>query len=109
MEDPSRRGPRSWPRDRPIRWGGVVGNLAWFAVGSAAAIVQFVLVVPVIVVGESPAGDGLGGFDGTGLALVWGAMTLFAAWSWVMGRWRVVLAPLVTVAALLVASSVVPS
>jgi len=74
-------------------------------VGTAAAILQLALVVPVVMVGNSLAGDGLGGFGRTGLALWWGGLTLFAAWSWVLGRWRVVLAPILTAAALLVASN----
>jgi hypothetical protein len=40
------------------------------------------------------------------LALVWGAMTLFAAWSWITWRWRVVIAPLVTISAILVRAAV---
>jgi hypothetical protein len=42
------------------------------------------------------------------LAIVWGGLTLFAAWSWVLGRWRIVLAPILTIAALAVASSSAP-
>jgi hypothetical protein len=84
----------------------VVGNLTWFVVGTAAGIVQLVLVVPLIVVGNTPAGDGLGGFARTGLAILWGALTLFAAWSWILGRWRVVLAPVLTGTALIVAWTV---
>ena len=105
MRDPTRRPPGSWPRDRPIRWRGVAGNLTWLVVASAAAVIQIGLVVPVFVVGSSAAGDGLGGFVRIGLALLWGGLTLFAAWSWLFGRWRVVIAPLVTGAALLLAAS----
>jgi hypothetical protein len=106
MRDPTRRPPGSWPRDRPIRWRGVFGNLSWLVVASAAAIVQLGLVVPVLVVGGSSTGDGLGGFVGIGLTLLWAALTLFAAWSWMFRRWRVVIAPVVMVAALLIASAV---
>jgi hypothetical protein len=106
MRDPTRRSPGSWPRDRPIRWRGVAGNLAQFVVGSAAALVQIGLVIPVLVVGGSEAGDGLGGFVRVLLALVWGGLTLFAAWSWVLGRWRVIFAPVATAAVLLFASNV---
>jgi hypothetical protein len=62
MRDPTRRSPGSWPRDRPIRWRGVAGNLAQFVVGSAAALVQLGLVIPVLVVSGSDVGEGLGGF-----------------------------------------------
>ena len=84
----------------------MAGNLLQFVAGSAAALVQVGLVVPVLVVSGSGVGDGLGGFVRIGLALVWGALTLFAAWSWVLGRWRVVFAPVATAAVLLLASSV---
>jgi hypothetical protein len=46
--------------------------------------------------------DGLAGLV---LALAWGALTLFTAWSWVLGRWRVVAGPLVTMALLWLAAS----
>jgi hypothetical protein len=106
MRNPTRRSPGSWPRDRPIRWRGVFGNLAWLVVASAAAVIQFGLVIPVLVVGSSAAGDGLGGFVRIGLGLLWGGLTLFAAWAWVFGRWRVVIAPLVTGLGLIIATSV---
>ncbi len=93
MEDPSRRPARAWPRDRPIRWGRVAGNLSWFVVSTVAALLQLALALPVLAVAQ--------GWDGTVLALVWGAATLFAAWSWVMGRWQIVVAPLVTIVAIL--------
>jgi hypothetical protein len=109
MRDPTRRSPGSWPRDRPIRWRGVAGTLTQFVIGSAAALFQLALVVPVLVIGGSAVGDGLGGFVRVGVALLWGGMTLFAAWSWMFGRWRVVLAPVVTVAALLLASAASPT
>jgi hypothetical protein len=48
------------------------------------------------------------GWLGTALAIVWGGLALFAAWSWVLGRWRIVLAPILTIAALAVASSSAP-
>jgi hypothetical protein len=105
MRDPTRRPPGSWPGDRPIRWRGVAGNLTQFVIGTVAALVQLGLIVPVLVVGGSAAGDGLGGFVRLGLTLLWGGLTLFAAWSWVFGRWRIVLAPLLTVAAVLIVSS----
>jgi len=93
MEDPGRRPARVWPRDRPIRWGRVAGNLSWFVVATAAGLLQLALALPVLAVAR--------GWTGTALALVWGAATLFAAWSWVMGRWRIVVAPLVTIVAIL--------
>ena len=58
----------------------------------------------VLIVGSSSVAEGLGGFAGIGLALLWGGMTLFAAWFWVFGRWRVVIAPVITGSALVVAS-----
>ena len=106
MRDPTRRAPGSWPRDRPIRWRGVAGNLAQFVLGTIAALVQLGLVIPVLVVGGTGVGEGLGGFVRIGLVLVWGGLTLFAAWSWVRGRWRVVLAPVDMAAGLVIASSV---
>lgn len=109
MRDPTRRSPGSWPRDRPIRWRGVAGNLTQFVVGSVAALVQLALVIPVLAIGGSVVGDRLGGLVRIGLALLWGGLTLFAAWSWIFGRWRVVLAPVVTVAALFLASAVTPT
>jgi hypothetical protein len=103
MDDPTRRPPGAWPRDRPIRWRGVATSLTWFVVATVALLVQLVLVVPLLIVAASPVGDALGGFARIGLALVWGALTLFAAWSWLLGRWRVVLAPIGTIAVLLIA------
>jgi hypothetical protein len=41
------------------------------------------------------------GWLGTALALVWGALTLFAAWAWVKGQWRIVIAPILTALAIL--------
>ena len=105
MRDPTRRPPGSWPRDRPVRWGALARNLTWFVGASAAALLQLGLAIPVLAVGSSEAGDGLGGFVGIGLTLAWAALTLFAAWSWVLGRWRVVIAPVVTVALIVVATT----
>jgi hypothetical protein len=105
LRDPSERSAGSWPRDRPIRWGSVAGNLTWFVVGTAAALVQLGLVVPFMALGGSLDGDGPEGLVRIGLALIWGGLTLFAAWSWVLGRWRVVLAPAATAAVLFVAST----
>jgi hypothetical protein len=98
MSEPTRRPDGAWPGDRPIRWGGVAGNLAWFVVGTAAGLLQLGLAVPVLALG--------GGLSGTALALFWGAMTLFAAWSWVLGRWRVLAAPIATIAAIVVRISI---
>ena len=105
MDDPTRRPRGGWPRDRPIRWGRVAGNLTWFVVGSAAVVVQLVLVVPVLAFGGSDSADDGGGAVRVVLALLWGGLTLFAAWSWIFGRWRVVLAPVLTLLAFAVASS----
>jgi hypothetical protein len=100
MDDPGRRPAGVWPRDRAVRWGGVAGNLVWFVGGTAAGLLQLALAIPILAV---PAG-----WLGTVLAIVWGGLTLFAAWSWVLGRWRIVLAPILTIAALAVASSSAP-
>jgi hypothetical protein len=106
MRDPTRRAHGSWPRDRPVRWGRVAGNLSWFVIGSAAAILQLVLVVPILAFGGSASGADGRGAARVVLALVWAGLTLFAAWSWIFGRWRVVLAPVLTVLALYVASAI---
>jgi hypothetical protein len=93
MDDPTRRPRGTWPRDRPIRWSGVINNLAWYVVATVALLLQIALALPVLVLGS--------GVAGTVLALLWGAMTLFAAWAWITWRWRVVLAPIVMIAAIL--------
>ncbi|MGK2849866.1 MAG: hypothetical protein ACSLFN_02995 [Candidatus Limnocylindrales bacterium] len=103
--DPNRRSPGSWPRDRPIRWRGVAGNLTWFVFGTAAGVAQLALVVPLLIVAGSPAGEAIGGVGRICLTLAWGGLTLWAAWSWVFGRWRVVAAPLVTAALLWVVAT----
>jgi len=92
MVDPGRRPDGVWPRDRPVRWGGVASNLAWFVGRTAAVLLQLALAIPILTVSRGPLD--------TVLALIWGGLTLFAAWSWVFGRWRIVLAPILTVAAL---------
>lgn len=92
MDDPSHRPDGSWPRDRPIRWARVAGNLTWFVIGTAAGAFQLALAIPVLAVGR--------GWLGVALAAVWGGLTLFAAWSWVRGRWRIVIAPILTALAL---------
>jgi hypothetical protein len=109
VRDPTRREPGSWPRDRPIRWRGVAGGLAWFLASSGAALLQLGLVVPVLAVASSTAGDAFAGVARIGLAVVWGGLTLFAGWSWLMGRWRIVLAPAGTVAILLLVSAMRPA
>jgi uncharacterized membrane protein YeaQ/YmgE (transglycosylase-associated protein family) len=78
-----------------VRWGGVANNLAWFVIGTVAGLLQLALAIPILA--ESR------GWLSTVLALIWGALTLFAAWAWLFGRWRIVLAPVLTIAALLVA------
>jgi hypothetical protein len=56
----------------------VAGNLAWFVGGTAAGLLQLALAVPILTASR-------GGVD-TLLAIVWGGLTLFAAWSWIFGR-----------------------
>ncbi len=72
-------------------------------VGTSAALIQLGLVVPLLVIGGSLEDDWPQGLVRIVLALIWGGLTLFAAWSWVLGRWRVVLAPMITAAVLIVA------
>jgi hypothetical protein len=93
MSDPTRRPDGVWPGDRPVRWGRVAGNLTWFVFGTGAGLLQLALAVPVLALGSGPGG--------TAFALFWGVMTLFAAWSWIRGRWRVLVAPIATIGAIL--------
>ena len=97
MDDPTRRQDGAWPGDRPVRWRWLARNLTWYLVTLGALLVQVALVVPVYVVGSAA-----GGAVGPLLALFWGAATGFAGWSWLMGRWRVVAAPIATAVAILV-------
>lgn len=94
MDDPSRRPDDAWPGDRPIRWSRVAGSMSWFVIGTVAGAFQLALAIPVLAIGR--------GWSGTALAAVWGGLTLFAAWAWVMGRWRIVLAPILTALAIFV-------
>jgi len=104
MRDPTERSPGSWPRDRPIRWRGLASNMTWLVVASAAAVVQFALLVPVLglAVAEPSTSASL---VPVAVALAWGGLTLYAAWSWVMGRWRVVAIPVVMLGILWLAGS----
>jgi hypothetical protein len=89
MDDPTRRrSAGSWPRDRPIRWGGVAGGLLWFVVSWAALIGMLALAVPMLSLARDL------GLLGVVIAVVWAGVVLFTAWSWVLGRWRVVLGPI---------------
>ena len=93
MTDPNRRdSPGSWPRDRPIRWGAVGRNLSTFVLTTVAFVVQFALVVPLVL---APS-DAAGGWLRLAAAVVWGAGTLWAAWCWMTGQVRSVVAPIVT-------------
>ncbi len=98
MRDPGRRPPGVWPRDRPVRWAGVAGNMGWFVIGTVAAAFQIALAIPVLAVGH--------GWLGVALALIWGAATLFAAWAWLFGKWRILIAPILTLIAILVVRQV---
>lgn len=100
MRDPSHRPPGTWPRDRPIRWGGVARNLAWYVLASAALIAQVLLALPIVLIVLLGTDEPRLVLARLVLVAVWAGLTLFAAWSWVFGRWRVLLAPLVTALAL---------
>jgi hypothetical protein len=104
MRDPTERSPGSWPGDRPIRWRGVASNMTWLVVGSAAAIVQFALVIPVLAIAVAEPSTSAS-LVPVAVALVWGGLTLYAAWSWVLGRWRVVAIPVVMIVILWLAGS----
>lgn len=77
-------------------------------VGWAALTLQVGLVIPVLAVAGSSAGDAWGGLARPRQTLTWGALTLLAGWSWLVGRWRVLLAPLGTVATLVLVSTLRP-
>ncbi len=105
MDDPTGRRLGAWPGDRPVRWGAVANNLTWFVVGTAAGLFQMALAVPVFVVGATAEGGPLGALTGVAIAVAWGVLTLFAAWAWVFGRWRIVGAPIVTLGLLWVVAN----
>ncbi len=93
MADPNHHDSRrSWPRDRPVRWGALGRNVSTFFLTTIAALVQFALVLPLLGV----SADAGGGVLRIGLALVWGVGSLWAAWCWVLGQARSVAAPVVT-------------
>jgi len=75
---------------------GVARNMGWWVIGTALGAFQLALAIPVLVVGH--------GWLGTILAVIWGVLTLFAAWAWIMGKWRIVIAPVLTAAAIFVAA-----
>lgn len=103
MKDPTRRdAPGSWPRDRPVRWGALGRNLASFAARTSVFVVQFALVVPLLTV---PA-DAAAGWLQAGVGLVWGAGTLWAAWCWLLADPRGIVAPVVTLAVILLARGI---
>jgi hypothetical protein len=109
MDDPTRRSsPGSWPRDRPVRWRWLASSVLRFVVGTGALLVQLALVVPLLMLTSSATGRSLGGLVGVALALAWGGLTLFAAWSWVVARWRVVLAPIATIVVFWLAATLLP-
>jgi hypothetical protein len=80
-------------------------QITWFVVGTAAGLFQMALAVPVFVVGATAEGGPLGALTGVALAVAWGVLTLFAAWAWVFGRWRIVAAPIVTLGLLWVVAN----
>ncbi len=102
MQDPTRRdAPGSWPRDRPVRWGALGRNLTSFAARTSVFVVQFALIVPILTL---PA-DAAGGWLQAGVAVAWGVGTLWAAWCWLLGDPRGVIAPVLTLVAILAAGS----
>ena len=101
-----RRRPQDWPRDGPIRWGGVAGNLASYAVCTVAVLSSARPTIPLLAL---PGGEGLSGFMCLLAALVWGGATLWAAWCWLHVQARAVLAPAVSVAAIWLAGALVAS
>jgi hypothetical protein len=103
MDDPTQRPEGAWPGDRPIRWRAVAGNLSRFLTTSVAGVIQLALAVPLLIVANAIPADGVGGLVRVVLVLAWAGLTLFAAWSWLVARWRVVFAPLATVALLVAA------
>ena len=102
--EPTRRAGGAWPGDRPVRWAGVARGMGWLLVSTLAALAQLTSVVPLLVVAGGPAGDAMGQIGRVLLGLAWGGLTLWAAWSWIFGRWRLLAAPLLTAGLLLVVS-----
>jgi hypothetical protein len=100
MDDPTQRPEGAWPADRPIRWRGLASSLTRFLTTTIAGVLQLALAVPLLVIANAIPPDGVGGLVRVALALAWAGLTLFAAWSWLVARWRVVLAPLATIALL---------
>ena len=76
-------------------------NVSTFAATTAAFLIQFGLVVPVLTI----SADAGGGWLRTGVALVWGVGTVWAAWCWVTGQPRSIVAPIVTGALIWFASA----
>ena len=95
-DDPTRRAPGAWPRDRPIRWRGVATNLTWFAVSTASLVAQLASAIWLLVL-DLPVRPLL--------AIAWGFGTVATAWAWVVGRWWVVVPPIVTIVGLGVIAS----
>lgn len=54
-----------------------------------ALIGQIALAIPMLLFATD-----IGGLIGLVVAMSWGLTTLYTAWSWVLGRWRVVLGPI---------------
>ena len=66
----------------------MAGGLLWFVVSWLALLAQLALAIPTIVFATDVSGP-----FGIVAAIAWGLVTLYTAWSWVLGRWRVVLGP----------------
>jgi hypothetical protein len=81
---------RHWPRDAPIRWDRFAGVVAYQAVAVLAFAAHLVLGFVLLFRLRAEAVDWL-------IALAWGALALFAVWSWWFHRWRIVAAPIVVV------------
>jgi hypothetical protein len=92
VTDPTRRrSPGSWPRDHPVRWRALGWNISTFVVTTMAVVVQFVLIVPLLMVPST--GDGS---LQVVVALVWAGATLWATWCWITAQSRAIIAPIVT-------------
>ena len=89
MSDP--RHARHWPRDAAVRWDRFARAVAYQAVAVLAFAAHLVIGFMLLFRLRAEPVDWL-------IALAWGGLALFAAWSWWFQRWRIVAAPVVIVA-----------